>query len=518
MSEILDIREAAEYNGLHIKYNIYYTILEEIEKNKKRLSKHPRREVLEQAKSLLTEFATLYAYNYRRDERAETDWYTRTHMHHFDCCFFVFEKALKQKKYILALHELKDVLYHMKAGHDLVYSNLKHVFNKYLNTNIGQGELKMIINEKPYHPHDCDNTYRAKAINVSEFDAQTCLKNILKRLEEFSQFDHPVKDVIRLHDFFITVLREEFRIGQFGTFLRTGKDNKDNLGKIFPHKYYINNAERNVVTEAYTGDVLRVKDTCLVSCIWDTEKTQQAYADVKNNGFNFDDENHRCTYYPEINMCVVYNGFHHTAMASLLHTGLIKPNETCRLEQVYDYVQTDGTDWIDINTKEIICKVFDFRIAAIYELSRRKYEIENSIKGEVTSDDAHLWDLTANILGITEDDYTGEVKRCEFSAQQLSDILCLRNDYNAVDIDTPEESLSVNEFFDVAKIAEMIGAQSVFTGFLSSKKNGEVRLVVDGIKIKSDLESAWLLRNFALTFRHADTFIIDENELFALYE
>jgi hypothetical protein len=95
----------------------------------------------------------------------------------------------------------------------------------------------------------------------------------------------------------------------------------------------------------------------------------------RHNMIQYDNNKCESVYYPEINMCAVREGFHHAAMASVLHTGSIIPQNICSLKQYYKYVRTDGISWINIETDEIINEVYDFRIAAIYELCRRRNEI-----------------------------------------------------------------------------------------------------------------------------------------------
>jgi hypothetical protein len=207
-------------------------------------------------------------------------------------------------------------------------------------------------------------------------EARKYLKGVLSTLDGITHRADNDKEVLAAYDFYITFMREELRIGMIGDYIHDkAKNNSDKPACLFPDEYTINGKLADTKTKDYTGAPIQINDTCLVSSVWDGARIPEAYLDVKENRFIFDDGNCYSIFFPEINLCYVANGFHHASVASLLRTGNITPQKTCSLAQFYPYVYSDGVYWLSVESNEIICKAQDFRIAAIYELSRKRQEI-----------------------------------------------------------------------------------------------------------------------------------------------
>jgi hypothetical protein len=350
----------AERNGA----TVYKAMLDEIVREPMRIAKRlPVAERQEAAKDLLVKFGEQYSEYCAAKGRLIAAPYIYDKSSKIYYRFYRFEKALENGDYLLAIHELEGVLHFLPPNHRLVYNNIKRAFDKYLNTNLKNEAINMIYE---------------KLCKSSDADARHYFKTIIGTIKDVERLaEDSIDETLAVYDFYITFLREEFRIITLGRFVHDRFEDNIDLATLFPYNYRIDGESCTGELLPYAGSPIQIKDTCLLSYVWKETSIPDAYTDVSNNGFDFNESDCTCIYYPEANICAVTEGFHHAAIASLLHMGEITPQKICSLKQFYPYVRTDGAYWIDANTGANIGVVYDFRIAAIYELCRRKDEISH---------------------------------------------------------------------------------------------------------------------------------------------
>lgn len=109
----------------------------------------------------------------------------------------------------------------------------------------------------------------------------------------------------------------------------------------------------------------------MASNVWDMGKITNALKNILYNGFQFDPINHQAYFYPELNLCLVYNGYHHLFAGNHFCNGTIMADE-CHLSLIYDLIDTDGTYWIMRENGHKYGRVPDFRFAILYELARMR--------------------------------------------------------------------------------------------------------------------------------------------------
>jgi hypothetical protein len=312
------------------------------------------------AKSMLIRFAWRYMNDYLKVSHSKKPESPYANMFNYYTRFLPVEEALENADYLLAMREIPGIIFFLPIWHEIICNNFIRIFNKYLNTNFKYEAISMNIE----HP-----------VRLSRSDIIKFWQTINVKLDDYDRMKDKNEELIAAYDFFIIALLEEFRAKMLTKYIMgTLEDNVD-LGMLFPEKYIVDGVLTEKITEDYNGEPLSATDTHIVSYVWSTDKIANAYLDVKQNEYIFDNNKCESVYYPEINMCAVANGFHHAAMASALHSGSIAPQKVCSLSQYYKYVRTDGINWINIKTNDIISEVYDFRIAAIYELCRRRHEI-----------------------------------------------------------------------------------------------------------------------------------------------
>ena len=95
-----------------------------------------------------------------------------------------------------------------------------------------------------------------------------------------------------------------------------------------------------------------------------------------NKDFAYDKVNHYSYYYDDIDLCYVYNGNHSINAGRYYKKGKII-SVCCNMTLLYDNCYTDGLKWYNLHTNEVIDTVEDFRLAAIFELAKKRYMLNN---------------------------------------------------------------------------------------------------------------------------------------------
>jgi hypothetical protein len=142
------------------------------------------------------------------------------------------------------------------------------------------------------------------------------------------------------------------------------------MGFLPPH-YLKDGVRTDVVRHRNVDGISLVTARSLISRVFDPEKIVSSFPDVKERGFQ-DDGTTVTVYIPEADLCLVENGYHHTAMASLFSDGKLRPTHICRLSRMFPYVRSDGAHYFDAASGRKLSRAFDYRIATIYELARVK--------------------------------------------------------------------------------------------------------------------------------------------------
>lgn len=114
---------------------------------------------------------------------------------------------------------------------------------------------------------------------------------------------------------------------------------------------------------------------------WKRTRMRDAIINVAKYGFRFDKNNHNSSlYFKEIDLCYAKSGNHHISSGIIQNTGYLEAR-VYTIEQLFPHVKTDGEYWLNIHTGEKLnlnneeVKVFDFRVAVLYELAKIKYQL-----------------------------------------------------------------------------------------------------------------------------------------------
>ncbi|WP_394899152.1 DUF6710 family protein [Clostridium paraputrificum] len=109
---------------------------------------------------------------------------------------------------------------------------------------------------------------------------------------------------------------------------------------------------------------------------YNIDRKKNSIINLSKLDFEYDSINHIGIYYTFVDICYVYNGIHSTSSGiELKKEGNISVKDVVKIEELFDYVYTDGEKWYDINLGEEIDIVIDCRLAILYEVAKIKYEI-----------------------------------------------------------------------------------------------------------------------------------------------
>lgn len=107
---------------------------------------------------------------------------------------------------------------------------------------------------------------------------------------------------------------------------------------------------------------------------YNKKKIIRGLFDLRSEPFFYDENNHYANYFTDINICHVRDGYHHIHIGRYYKKGSIMA-DVMQTELLYPHCTTDGLNWYNFHTGEIIEKVYDFRIATAYSIAQLRDKI-----------------------------------------------------------------------------------------------------------------------------------------------
>lgn len=115
---------------------------------------------------------------------------------------------------------------------------------------------------------------------------------------------------------------------------------------------------------------------------WRQDRLFSAFKHVREKGFIFNRTNHLAHYFEHIDLCVIYNGRHHTSAGILMGTGEIEA-KVYDLTKIYPIMDINQElDLFSVHDGKIYREKLDFRIASLYTISKLCWELENESEAE----------------------------------------------------------------------------------------------------------------------------------------
>lgn len=185
------------------------------------------------------------------------------------------------------------------------------------------------------------------------------------------------EDKLAYLDFMIDVCRREIQATAVLDIMHekySDAGRSDLIAFDFPEECVDSEGNKHTIKTDEVREVDFAKDFVICK-VQETGKLQKALSTIRRFGFQYE-ENHNnyfAYYYPEIDVCYVYNGNHHAEAARYYKSGYMQA-KVRRLTPLFPHVKTDGSCWFNVHTGEKMEKIQDFRVAVLYELARMKAE------------------------------------------------------------------------------------------------------------------------------------------------
>lgn len=195
---------------------------------------------------------------------------------------------------------------------------------------------------------------------ITENTDQGSFKNTLHIVESTMDLEKSVTAQVAILDFAIDAIGRELEAETTARILHLRGELPDEYFKIpfdFPFEVTkrVNLKEYNVITRP-----------------WRIQKLAGAISSVFLYGFRQEMNLYDGTLYPELKLAIIGNGRHHTTAARMKGTASADLT-VISLQPVFDQLSTDGAYWYFPNRAK--SRVDEYRIAVLYELARKKYDL-----------------------------------------------------------------------------------------------------------------------------------------------
>lgn len=186
----------------------------------------------------------------------------------------------------------------------------------------------------------------------------------LKTVDDLLAFqdgnDNKIDAQIAIYDFAIKAIAREMVVEPFTKFW---------LQNI-PEE----NCPKSIWHTAIRSDRREVIDfpEIVISYPTDCEKMSGAIWDISKYGFTDNDKNTSGLYFPDVDILIITNGYHHSCVGAVQKEGRAEV-QVYEFSHLLDKLQTDGENWLYTeNGKTEIQSMLDYRLGLVYELFTRK--------------------------------------------------------------------------------------------------------------------------------------------------
>lgn len=191
------------------------------------------------------------------------------------------------------------------------------------------------------------------------------------------QFEKTIEDKINMIDFFMEMIRKDIQYDLMSKFLYNSMDGIE-IDHPFPIEYFIDAPDvKNSAILIRKDKVIDLSKNTVILLPWDRYAFSGILKSINENGFKYIKSNHRGYFYSDVDICYVYNGNHSIATGIIKRQGQIKVKEY-DIKGLFKDLATDGLSWY-INGEKHETKVFDFRIAILYEIAKIKYNLTKNL-------------------------------------------------------------------------------------------------------------------------------------------
>lgn len=296
------------------------------------------------------------------------------------------QRALRNKKYALACHEIQTLAAYEPILQERIYYNLlflcdKYVINEMLDKQgktcyseyriFREGAPMKLSDKKPGWFTKNIKNHREVTESTALSETKNAFNEIMNTAKSWIKNKSP-KEQLLILDYLIDVTLEDVCSSTVAEVLR--KPHSDILPECIPLSC---KDEHGKKVEIITGDKISIdlSQIKVYVCPWEKSRIPKNLLLLSREPFKYDPDNHNSYFYADINLCKICNGNHSTHIANYLKKGTIE-SDICDISLLYPHCKTDGLMWYNAHTNEDISEVYDFRIAAAYSIA----QLRNSVR------------------------------------------------------------------------------------------------------------------------------------------
>lgn len=205
--------------------------------------------------------------------------------------------------------------------------------------------------------------------------------NVMDLIESLES-KYSKEEQIIVIDFVMEIIRRDLQYDILTTVLYEKEHFEKSLDAIpFPLRFYDQDENELRIKPCDDYKTIDLSSNCVLSMPWHRYRLLNAILNLRNQDFIYDEKNHMSYYIPELEITIVYNGFHSTGVGIGFSKGNIRA-QVLSIRSLFNHVITDGLYWYNKHTKEKLeqrygeLRVEDFRFGVLYELARKKYAME----------------------------------------------------------------------------------------------------------------------------------------------
>ncbi len=188
------------------------------------------------------------------------------------------------------------------------------------------------------------------------------------------KYEESLEDQANMIDFFMEITRKDIQYDLLSKFLYSEIDDIETHFP-FPWVYFMENSDIPNKAKLVRDDkLIDLSKDPVVLLPWDRYAFSPVIKSIVGTGFKYIKSNHKGYYFSDIELCYISNGNHSIATGIIKKMGEIQVKEY-DIKNLFKDLTTDGLYWY-INGEKQLKKIFDFRLALLYELAKLKYNLQ----------------------------------------------------------------------------------------------------------------------------------------------
>lgn len=143
---------------------------------------------------------------------------------------------------------------------------------------------------------------------------------------------------------------------------------------FLPQECKKNGVTHSAVTDEYAE--INLAETTIFANTAKTDSIISVLRSIKKNGFIFDRSSQRAQYISYLDICTfIGDGIHSLTVGNFYKQGKILA-KVVRIEEMFDYVKTDGVRWYCDDDYGTVLESEDYRVSLLFEIAKLRFNLE----------------------------------------------------------------------------------------------------------------------------------------------